>query len=82
MYTLKDNGIVEEIACGNNFGYLLSDSKYFANTDYKVLQSQTSGIFVPCMKMLFNGKIQIYYITDEYHCQPCFPELLRISCFI
>ena len=66
MYTLKDNGIVEEIACGNNFGYLLSDSKYFANTDYKVLQSQTSGIFVPCMKMLFNGKIQIYYITDEY----------------
>ena len=35
MYTLKDNGIVEEIACGNNFGYLLSDSKYFANTDYK-----------------------------------------------
>ena len=48
MYTLKDNGIVEEIACGNNFGYLLSDSKYFANTDYKVLQSQTSGIFVPC----------------------------------
>lgn len=66
MYTLKDNGILREIECGNNFGYVLEDSGHFVNTDYKVLQSQTSGIFVPCMKMLYNGKIQLYYMTDDY----------------
>lgn len=66
MYTLKDNGIIREIECGNNFGYVLEEQKYFVSTDYKVLQSQTSGIFVRCMKMLYNGKIELYYITDDY----------------
>lgn len=66
MYTLRDNGIVDEMKCGNNFSYILQDNKYFMGTDYKVLQSQTNGIFIPCMKMLFNGKIQLYYLTDEY----------------
>jgi len=66
MYTLKDNGIIREIECGNNFGYILENDAHFVNTDYKVLQSQTSGIFVQCMKMLHNGKIELYYITDDY----------------
>lgn len=66
MYTLTDNGIVREIECGNNFGYILENNNYFVNTDYKVLQSQNGGIFVQCMKMLYNGKIELYYVTDEY----------------
>lgn len=66
MYTLKDRKIIQEIECGNNFGYVLQDNNYFVSTDYKVLQSQTNGIFVQCMKMMYNGKIQIYYITDDY----------------
>lgn len=66
MYTLKDNGIIREIECGNNFGYVLEEHKYFVSTDYKVLQNQTSDIFVKCMKMLYNGKIELYYITDDY----------------
>lgn len=66
MYTLKDNGIITEIECGSNFGYILDDSKYFVNTDYKVLQGQTNGVFVQCMKMLYNGKIELYYRTDMY----------------
>lgn len=66
MYTLKDNGIIREIECGNNFGYVLEKQKYFVSTDYKVLQSQTSGIFVKCMRMLCNGRIELYYITDDY----------------
>ncbi len=66
MYSLTDNGVIKEIICGNNFEYVLEDSNHFVNTDYKVLQSQTNGFFVPCMKMTRNGKIDLYYVTDEY----------------
>lgn len=66
MYTLKDNGIVEEIRCGNNFGYVINDSKNFINTDYKVLLNQTNDFFVKCMKIGYNGKIELFYITDDY----------------
>lgn len=66
MYTLLDNGVITEITCGNNFEYILEDNKHFVNTDYKVLQSQTNGIFVKCMKMTRNGKTDLYYITDDY----------------
>lgn len=66
MYTLKDNGVITEIECGNNFEYILENSAYFLNTDYKVLQSQTNGIFIQCMKMKHNGKLDLYYITDDY----------------
>lgn len=66
MYTLKDNGVISEITCGNNFEYILKDNAHFVNTDYKVLQSQNNGIFVKCMKMTRNGLIDLYYVTDEY----------------
>lgn len=66
MYTLKDNGVISEITCGNNFEYILNDNTTFVNTDYKVLQSQNNGIFVKCMKMTKNGLIDLYYVTDEY----------------
>lgn len=66
MYTLKDNGVITEISCGNNFEYIIKDNATFANTDYKVLQSQNNGIFVKCMKMTRNGWIDLYYVTDEY----------------
>ena len=66
MYTLKDNGVISEITCGNNFEYILKDNTHFVNTDYKVLQSQNNGVFVKCMKMTRNGLIELYYVTDEY----------------
>lgn len=66
MYTLKDNGIISEVVCGNNFEYVLEDNSYFANTDYKVLQSQKNGIFIQCMKMTRNGKTDLYYVTNDY----------------
>lgn len=66
MYTLKDNGIISEVVCGNNFEYVLEDNSYFVNTDYKVLQSQTNGIFIQCMKMTRNGKVDLYYVTNDY----------------
>lgn len=66
MYVLKDNGVIRELQSGNNFGYVLDESQYFVSTDYKVLQSQSNGIFVSCMKMMYNGKIELYYITDDF----------------
>ncbi len=66
MDLLKEKGIIEEINSGNNFGYVLNDNRYFVNTDYKVLLSQTSDVFVQCMKISYNGKIEIFYLTDEY----------------
>ena len=66
MYVLKDEGIISEQECGNNFGYVLAESRYFVSTDYKVLKSQSNRIFVPCVRMLYNGKIELYYITDDY----------------
>lgn len=66
MYTLKDNGVISEVVCGNNFEYIVEKNECFVNTDYKVLQSQTNGIFIQCMKMTRNGKLDLYYITSDY----------------
>ncbi len=68
MDTLKDNAIMAEIVCGNNFEYVLNKAEYFVSTDYKVLQSQTNGTFVQCMKMVRNGNPSLFYLIDE--CKP------------
>lgn len=64
MYTLKDNDVISEVMCGNNFEYILKDSSQFVNTDYKVLQSQNNGIFIKCMKMTRNGLVDLYYVIE------------------
>lgn len=66
MNSLVEKNIITEMACGANFAYVLSDNSTFLSTEYKVLQSQTSSSFVKCMKMLYNGKIQLYYLTSAY----------------
>lgn len=66
MNSLVEKNIITEMACGSNFAYILSDNSTFLSTEYKVLQSQTSSSFVKCMKMLYNGKIQLYYLTSAY----------------
>lgn len=65
MNLLVEKNIITGMNCGSNFAYVVSDNSIFLSTEYKVLQSQTS-IFVKCMKMLYNGKIQIYYLTSAY----------------
>ncbi len=66
MNTLVESKYIEEMQCGSNFSYILEDNKAFLSTEYKVLQSQTNSCFVKCMKMLYNGKVQIYYMTSKY----------------
>lgn len=63
MNVLIDNNYIKEMECSSNFAYILSDNNAFLSTEYKVLQSQASSCFVKCMKMAYNGKIQLYYLT-------------------
>lgn len=63
MNRLIENGHVEEMACGTNFSYVLNENAMFLSTEYKVLQSQSNSSFVRCMKMLYNGKVQLFYLT-------------------
>ena len=61
-----ETGILSEMNCGNNFSYILNDSSCFSQTEYKVLHSNENSCLAKCMKMLFNEKIQFYYVTNEY----------------
>lgn len=65
MNRLLDKGLIKEVNCGSNFAYVLSDNGDFLSTEYKVLQSQANSCFVKCMKMLYNGKIQLFYLTKS-----------------
>ncbi len=66
MQAQRDDGVIREVGYGNNFGYVLEDETLFESTGYKFLQSQSERLFLPCMKILYNGKIQLFYITEEY----------------
>ena len=66
MNKLVENGLINEITCGENLAYILEDSSLFIPIEYKVMQSQTDKTFIKCMKLLFNGKIQLYYLTDNH----------------
>lgn len=64
MNVLLENNFIEEMMCGSNFSYILNDNSSFLSTEYKVLQSQVNSCFVKCMKMMYNGKVQLYYLTN------------------
>ena len=61
-----ESGAIEQMRCGANFAYVLSDSGDFMSTEYKVLQNQGKSCFIRCMKTLYNGKVQLYYLTQGY----------------
>ncbi len=65
MNSLIENNEITEMACGSNFAYIVADNSTFLSTEYKVLQSQANGSFVKCMKMMYNGKVQLYYLTQN-----------------
>lgn len=65
MNPLIENDFITEMQCGSNFAYVLNDNSIFLSTEYKVLQSQTSSCFVKCMKMTYNGQVQLYYLTQS-----------------
>ena len=80
MNALLENNNITEIECGSNFAYVLNDNNLFLSTEYKVLQSRSGGCFVKCMKMTYNGEIQLYYLTEAYRPKYRLALLKQISC--
>ncbi len=66
MNLLVEKGVINEVICGTNFAYILNDTSVFLSTEYKVLHSQIGDGFVKCMKMLYNGKIELYYCVNSF----------------
>lgn len=66
MNTLIENNKIYEKVCGANFAYIMQNESDFLLTEYKVLQSQGSDGLIKCMKMLYNGNIELYYLTAGY----------------
>lgn len=81
MNSLVEKKIIAEMACDSNFTYVVSDNSTFLSTEYKVLQSQTSN-FVKCMKMLYNGKIQLYYLVSGWKPLSELLESLEVKSFL
>lgn len=66
MFNLIKRNIVSETSDGVNISYLLNDSKHFFLTSYKILQSQESRGFVKCVKLTYNGKPKLLYLSSNY----------------
>lgn len=64
MNNLLEKDVLTYVESSSCFAYVLNDNSIFLPTEYKVLQGQ-SGSFVKCMKMLYNGKIMLYYIPGS-----------------
>lgn len=65
MNPLIENHYIREMDCGSNISFILSDNSTFSSTEYKVLQNQSGNGLVKCMKMMYNGKVQLYYLTTS-----------------
>lgn len=65
MNILLENGNITEMVYGSSFAYILCDNNLFHTTEYKVLQGQTTNCFVKCIKQLYNGNMQLLYLTDN-----------------
>lgn len=66
MSMLEEYGILSEIKCDANLSYIVNEDTAFLPTEYKVLRHQQNSVFVDGCRILFNGKIQLYYFTNEY----------------
>lgn len=73
MMQYAQNQFFSEFPVGTNLACVLNENGMFSSTAYKVLQSQRNGGFVRCMKMLYNGKTQLLYLTEG--CKPL-PSLI------
>ena len=60
-------GNITEINCRPNIAYLLNEPAIFSSTGYKFLQTQEE-YFVPCKGLMYNGKKELVFFTENYKC--------------
>lgn len=64
MEALFQNKTIVEVEGYQNIAYMLNDNDLFLLTEYKVLNNQSKIRFLKCAKLLYNGKIKLYYFTN------------------
>lgn len=57
---------LSEVIGANNIAYILQDNNDFSVTGYKVMQNQTGSGLLKCAKLMYNGKIKLVYIVENY----------------
>ncbi len=77
-----ENTIFSRMECGINFAYILKDNSRFLTTEYKVLQSQQRGCFLKSKKMLYNGKTELFYMTEGYKTFSSLGSVLDVDGFL
>ncbi len=65
MNILLINQQILELECGSSFAYVLDRDSMFLPTQYKVLQSQKDGSFIPCHRYFYNGKTALFYDVGD-----------------
>ncbi len=50
---------------GENFSYILEDKTDFLITEYKMMNAQEADYLLKCVKMMYNGRIELYYDTKS-----------------
>lgn len=66
MSVFVDGSYVSLVDHGENFGYLLNENDSFASVDFRVLQGRNDDRFAKAIKLLHNGKIEIFYDVRDY----------------
>ena len=56
--------MITEEQCGENFAYILEDKTDFLITEYKMMHGQEADFLLKCVKMLYNGKTELYTIRN------------------
>jgi len=60
---MTENEMLQEIACGANFSYVLGDEVKILPTEFKVMQDRNVNCLVRCMRMKYNGHDSLFYHT-------------------
>lgn len=82
MKEFLQSGKITELKNTQNVSYMLEEASLFNLTGYKVLKSQESSVFIPCAKVLHNGKIKLLYFTSGHKNLKSMLSLIDTNTFI
>ena len=63
--SLRNRGITQT-SLASNAAFVLEDAGLYLPTQHKVLQNQEGAFFCECLKLTYNGKIELVYMTSDY----------------
>jgi len=60
------SGALRELHYGTDFSYILEAGRAFLPVEYKVVRSWGNSSFLPCVRTIYNGKVQICYKSGDF----------------